>query len=341
MTAIAGKLIEAHIDFLADRWLKANTEDNLFQSEEQRIGHSEVQKIIYQILEALAITLNDDSKKYLFEQKGVIYRKAKFLGELRRAQGFELEQVIQEYLVLRHELWLMLKEKLRHDNIDVFELENVINYCLMNILKATIESFHHKQTKDLREQAITDALTGLYNRRQFDKIIEHEIYRADRYNRELALGILDIDHFKIYNDLYGHPAGDYALEKVADIIRQFLRVSDAAARYGGEEFALILPETNQDQANRVCSRVRRAVERNQFEIESKPTDLTISVGIACYPNDAKDSKKLVDLADKALYQAKRFGRNRVICADQESNIKTRWFLGKKGKRTQEPVTRNQ
>lgn len=328
MNVKAGRLIKGNIDFLAERWMTAIPDEKLSIDDFKRIGNDEVKNIIYQILEALAITLSESDKKYLFESKGIIYRKAKFLGELRRAQGFELDQVLQEYLVLRHEVWHMLREKLNHEDIDVFELEAQINHCLMNILKATIESFHHRHTRHLREQAITDALTGLYNRRQFDRIIVNEIYRADRYKRKLTLAMMDIDHFKMYNDLHGHPAGDYALEKVSDIIRQFLRVSDAAARYGGEEFALVLPETNQDQANRVCSRVRRAVDRFEFEIANKPTNLTISVGIACYPDDAQDARELVGFADKALYKAKRSGRNRVVCIAKDSDIRTKWFFNK-------------
>ena len=331
MTLRAAKLIQTNIDTLSDIWLDANSEVTVVHQQIDRIGDNEVKKIITQILQALALVLDEKEKVYLFEPTGIVYKKAKFLGELRRAQGFELEQVLQEYLILRHELWRLLREKLHSEEIDVFELEERLNFCLMNILKATINSFHHRQTKHLREQAITDSLTGLFNRRQFDKIINHELYRANRYERDLALGLLDIDHFKMYNDVYGHSAGDYALEEVSNIIRQFLRVSDAAARYGGEEFALILPETNQDQANRVCSRIRRAVERHPFEIDGKKTNITISVGIACYPQDSKETKELIDFSDKAMYQAKKMGRNRVMCAAKNSSIKTKWLFNKKEK----------
>jgi len=319
------EIVQQNIDYLADKWLNAIKKPQ----EEKLVCEKEVIKVIYQILNGMCLVLVDKEKQSLFKPHGAAFNKAKILGELRRAQGYELEEVLGEYLILRKETWQLLRERLQYKNINVFELEERINFCLTNILKATIESFHHTHTKDLKEKAVTDPLTGLFNRRQFDKLIMQEVYRSVRYERPLTLILLDIDHFKDFNDEYGHPAGDVALVHLAAIIRQFLRVSDAAARYGGEEFALILPETTQEQGFRVAGRIRRAVERSQFYIQNKKKiGVTISIGLACFPNDCKDAKSLVQCSDEALYKAKHLGRNRVVCYSRQ-NSASRWFNGKR------------
>ncbi len=328
MTIQAAKIIENNIEQLAEKWLFAVSKR---EKDNTRIGHEEVRGILVQVLKALGLVLADNGHLYLFESHGSIFKKAKVLGELRRAQGYELEEVLQEYLILRKEVWALLRKELGNEEVDIFEIEERINFCLMSVLKATIESFHHRQTKDLNRLAITDSLTGLFNRRQFDKIIEQEIYRSDRYERPLALGLIDIDYFKAFNDQHGHQAGDMALEKTATLIRQFLRSSDAAARYGGEEFAIVLPETDEDQAYKVCSRIRRAVERKTFfEDEKQKSNLTVSIGLACYSNDAEEAEKLVAAADKALYKAKHHGRNRVInFSSLKEKLGSNWFASLK------------
>lgn len=323
MTIEAAKIIEQNIDDLSQKWLFAVSKPDV---DDSRIGHEEIHQILIQVLRALSVVLANKDHLYLFESNGAIFKKAKVLGELRRAQGYELEEVLQEYLILRKEVWALMREGLEATTTAIFDIEERINFCLMNILKATIESYHHKQTTEINKLAITDSLTGLFNRRQFDKIIQQETYRADRYQRPLALALLDIDHFKMFNDMYGHQAGDMAMEKIASLIRQFLRASDAAARYGGEEFALVLPEIDEDQAYRVCSRVRRAIERHTFINEKKGNQLTVSIGLACYPQDASDSNSLVAKADNALYKAKNQGRNRVICfSSAKEKLNSGWF----------------
>jgi len=323
MTVQAAKIIEQNIEDLSRKWLFAFCEPD---TDDVRIGHQEVHSIITQILKALAAVLDNKDYLYLFQAHGAVFKKAKALGELRRAQGYELEEVLQEYIVLRKEVWSLMRHNLEQNDVDIFEIEERINFCLMSVLKATIESFHHGHACDLNKLAITDSLTGLFNRRQFDKIIQQEIYRANRYERPLTLALLDIDHFKMFNDVYGHQAGDIALEKIAGLIRQFLRVSDAAARYGGEEFAIVLPEANQEQAYRVCSRINRAVARKSILDAKAKSQLSVSIGLACYPDDAKDVTALVAAADSALYKAKNTGRNRVTCfIDSKEKISSGWF----------------
>ncbi|TET53269.1 MAG: diguanylate cyclase [Actinobacteria bacterium] len=331
MTVQAANTIENHIDYLSRKWLEAVLKDD-FSSSEARVDDQEVHNILVQILKALAVVLDKKEYLYLFEKKGTIYKKARVLGELRRAQGYQLGEVLQEYIVLRKEVWSLLRRELATKDIDIFEIEERINFCLMSVLKATIESFHHRQTKDLNRLAITDSLTGLFNRRQFDCIIEQERYRADRYKRPLSFALLDIDHFKMFNDTYGHQAGDIALEAIATLIRRFLRVSDTAARYGGEEIAIVLPEVDEESAFKVSDRIRRAVERYNFINKKNKRQLTVSVGLSSYPKSADNVASLISTADAALYKAKSAGRNKVVRFSRlKEKTGTGWFAGLRAK----------
>jgi len=159
----------------------------------------------------------------------------------------------------------------------------------------------------LVEQTTTDPLTGLKNRRAFDHIMNEQSSRTERSHSPLALALIDVDHFKSLNDESGHVAGDEALQQVALLLQSHARTYDHVARYGGDEFALILPDTSLDAAIVVAQRVRKAVE--DFKWSHQP--LTISVGVAT-TTTVQGSMNIVERADRALYQAKRKGRNCVV-----------------------------
>jgi diguanylate cyclase (GGDEF)-like protein len=161
----------------------------------------------------------------------------------------------------------------------------------------------------LYEMAITDELTKLFIRRYFNVRLDTELKRSRRYARKMTLAIADLDHFKAVNDQFGHQVGDAVLAKVAETIKSSVREIDTAARFGGEEFAIILPETDLDGAMIVADRVRDAVAK--LEIPGLPRRITISIGLACYPEHAEDNAAVIRAADAALYEAKRQGRNRV------------------------------
>lgn len=163
-------------------------------------------------------------------------------------------------------------------------------------------------------EAFTDPLTGLFNVRQFWLSLDHELARARRYGRQCALAMIDIDFFKQYNDMHGHLRGDEVLKQAAAIFQTSIRTSDIVARYGGEEFMVIMPETGKDLAVLVGEKLRREFEAHPFPLrESQPAGaLTISIGIATFPEDAANSRQLVDVADHALYRAKESGRNSVV-----------------------------
>ncbi len=173
-----------------------------------------------------------------------------------------------------------------------------------------------KANKKLRDMAFKDGLTGLYNHRYFQELMDRELSRAQRYRRPLALIMIDIDHFKKINDTYGHPQGDVVLRSISRVIRESIRESDIAARYGGEEFAIVLPETDLKGAAAAAERIRRKVEAEKIKLNGKEVGVTISLGVAALERPGKGIKKsdIIDLADKALYKSKTSGRNKITVA---------------------------
>ncbi|MCC6746386.1 MAG: diguanylate cyclase [Deltaproteobacteria bacterium] len=167
----------------------------------------------------------------------------------------------------------------------------------------------------LSQLAITDGLTGRYNHRYFHERLGMEVERSGRTGLPLSLLMVDVDHFKQYNDLHGHPAGDQVLRQVADMIAEGRRVNDVVARYGGEEFAILLIDTPRRSAMAVAEQLRERVGKRRFgDLSLGPGKITISVGVAACPDDATDPGELLLAADAALYAAKRAGRNRVEAA---------------------------
>lgn len=164
-----------------------------------------------------------------------------------------------------------------------------------------------------RALSIIDELTGLYNYRHFHTLLVQELRRCGRYFHPLALFMIDIDNFKVYQDAYGHPAGDAALKVIAETIRNMMRGVDIVARYGGEEFAIILPETTKEVAAVAAERVREAVAETTLPTGDR---LTISIGVAAYPIDAEDKEQLISRTDQALYRAKQRGRNQTVIWEQ-------------------------
>lgn len=164
-----------------------------------------------------------------------------------------------------------------------------------------------------RELSVREELTGLYNRRYFQQVLQIEWKRATRFKRSLSLLMIDIDHFKDFNDTFGHPFGDKVLKVIADLLIKNLREVDTVARFGGEEFVVLLPDTAREGALVVAEKLRHLVEIERFSGEhQRILPLTVSVGIAAFPDDARDMDDLIDHSDVALYEAKDAGRNRVV-----------------------------
>lgn len=167
--------------------------------------------------------------------------------------------------------------------------------------------------KELRLQALTDGLTGLYNFRYFYSRLDEEMSRAKRLNTPLSLMMIDIDHFKSYNDTHGHPSGDSLLRELGRLFQEHIRLVDTVARYGGEEFAIILADTDNEGAFITAHRILEAVESYPFTGCSSQPDgkITVSIGISIYPTDASTKEELIEKADKALYYVKSRNKNNV------------------------------
>jgi len=168
------------------------------------------------------------------------------------------------------------------------------------------------ENANLYWQATTDRMTKLFSHHSFQQDLEEEIARAHRYGTILSLIMFDIDHFKKFNDTYGHLQGDVIIKEIANILRGSVRTIDFTARYGGEEFAVILPEVNSKGAAVVAERIRKTIEEHSFRGEDEPLFVTVSIGVAEFkPARIRSASQLIAEADKALYQSKEMGRNRV------------------------------
>ncbi len=202
-----------------------------------------------------------------------------------------------------------------------------------------------RQHTDVMQQAVTDGLTGLYNKRQILKTLADETSRAKRYSKPLSVMMLDLDGFKKFNDTYGHMQGDILLQRLSELIKAAIRNTDIAGRYGGEEFVVVMPETGRDSAWVTAERIRARIEAENFPVivnyeaaiglqqpteESQPHEVivrkTISIGIATYPSDALDNSALLARADEALYAAKNTGRNKVVLADRPTESQPKLML---------------
>jgi diguanylate cyclase (GGDEF)-like protein/putative nucleotidyltransferase with HDIG domain len=168
--------------------------------------------------------------------------------------------------------------------------------------------------KRVERQAISDGLTNLFNHRTGQEKLAEQLKLAERYQKNLSVILMDVDHFKSVNDTYGHPAGDSVLRSVAKIVRRDCRDVDIPVRYGGEEFLLVLPEINQEGAVIVAERLRKTLSREVIMHDDVQLSVTASLGVASYPEDAETQHNLLELADKALYMSKRLGRNQVHTA---------------------------
>lgn len=195
----------------------------------------------------------------------------------------------------------------RRFDCDKLNLLSILaSFAAMAIHNATL----HKRTKLL---AITDSLTGLHNHRYFKQYFRQEMARAKRYHKPFSIIMMDVDDFKSYNDSFGHATGDRLLELMGELILQTIRTVDVAFRYGGEEFIVLLPETRLDQAILAAERLRDSVQQGTAKrpVDGASRGVTVSIGVASYPENADKMDELFNIVDSLLYLAKRRGKNKV------------------------------
>ncbi len=187
--------------------------------------------------------------------------------------------------------------------------------------KATLEETRarlREQNVLLRELAVVDELTGLHNRRYFERRLVYELDRVVRYHRPLTLAVLDVDLFKHFNDTWGHDMGDAVLRQLSKIAQRTLRRVDLVARYGGEEFVVLMPETDADGGGAALDRLREKIAENIFEFNGQEVRVTVSGGVATTGTSwSGDPQSLFRQADQALYRAKNAGRNQIVSAETE------------------------
>ena len=188
-------------------------------------------------------------------------------------------------------------------------------YILFNQLLLVLKRV--RLYEKIEELSIIDSLTGLYLRRYLQEKLEEEINRCKKFGFNFVFLMLDLDHFKSYNDRYGHLVGDVLLSSVAKIIKDNVRQIDIVARYGGEEFSIILPSTSRDEAEYVSQRLRQEVEKSHIRAYDEDLQITISIGGSLFPQDSEGVNDLINKADEALYRAKQAGRNRVYFFDEQ------------------------
>jgi diguanylate cyclase (GGDEF)-like protein len=193
-------------------------------------------------------------------------------------------------------------------------------YRRMTLEQVALSIGNLQLRESLRQQSIRDVLTGLYNRRFLEESVRRELSRATRLQEQggdggVALLMIDVDHFKRFNDQHGHEVGDRVLREVGQILQRVTRVSDVAARYGGEEFTILMTDTTAELGRQRAEQIRTAVERMAIEaLGTAVGEVTISIGLAQFPAHGSTMEALLLAADKALYQAKHTGRNRVVVA---------------------------
>jgi diguanylate cyclase (GGDEF)-like protein len=199
---------------------------------------------------------------------------------------------------------LMTRKGTEFSSNDVRVLRILCNQAAIAIENARVYEW-------LEQLAATDSLTTLFNRRYFEQALTREVSRAERRGGSIALMILDIDHFKQLNDTYGHTVGDIVLKKVAELLSKAVRKGDVLARYGGEEFVILLSEASYRGTRDIAERIRKSIAAAPIHPAGPRRRVTASVGWALYPDDTRETAKLVEMADRALYFAKDTGRNRV------------------------------
>jgi len=235
-----------------------------------------------------------------------IFLNGKEISEIKPSRSFS-EAYMLFPLIAKKDIGLIgiSKEKGSFDKKDL-ALFSFLSSQIANAIK-NLEYISY-----IKGLAIRDPLTGLYNRRYFDEIFHYEYIRAKRYNFPLSFIMIDIDHFKLINDTFGHLIGDKVLQEVARLIKGSIRQADIGVRFGGEEFAIILPNTSLDKAIEIAERLRRRIEDHEISLnKEKKLSITVSEGVSSLREDTLSEEQIIEEADKALLKAKMAGRNRI------------------------------
>jgi len=220
--------------------------------------------------------------------------------------------LLEQNLLPKLTEWLIIKPYKYDPYIDILLFINTYTtFFFLGFAGYYYSQYAVKAEKMLQKIATTDELTGLSNRRDFIEKYKMESARFDRNKRIFSIVMGDIDHFKKFNDTYGHECGDYVLSKIAKIIKTTLRQLDILGRWGGEEFIILLPETNLEDGDKVADKIRNTIESSTFSYKHQELTVTMSFGVSVYDHPMS-MEEVIDKADQCLYYAKEAGRNCVI-----------------------------
>ena len=257
----------------------------------------------------------------IYQSKELVKLISGFIPEIdnNKVAGFLKEAKMKSYILVP-----LLSKHTHFGSLIVFSSRENISNSELNFLGLFAKQIELAITiadlfQAVKEQAITDGMTGLYNRRYFEEYIKKEAIRAMRQNQKFTVIGLDLDHLKQINDTYGHNYGDIAIKTIAEVLKSNARSIDIAARMGGEEFNLILPGVDIEGGCIAAERIRKAIESVELE---KIGHITASLGVATYPDQSDDLEELLELTDQAMYESKRNGRNRVTIA--KPSYETSW-----------------
>lgn len=306
--AIPQELLRNNARNITARWvqrLKVSSPFNLLKD----ISLRDLKGNVPMLLEAVATALEKGEPWGPNPRGGLIWSTLSDHVELRRGQGAQLGEVLNEFRILRSEVSLTLHKRVARDHLDPEEIlafEERVNLALDDILAIATQVYHEVDLKSLRDRTRRDALTKLFNHVSFFERLHDEIERSQRFGYPVSVVVIDLDGFKRYNDQFGHQAGDSILRAVAEVLVASSRSSDTVARYGGDEFSIILPGASKPGALIVAQRLR-----DRFKRDPALGQVGMSIGVAVYPEDAVEPKTLVEAADRAMYEAKEAGGDRI------------------------------
>jgi diguanylate cyclase (GGDEF)-like protein len=284
---------------------KLNADYSLIQGENARLKHDlEETLTLYDITKGIAKFLDADRVFSSFNEKINKYLEVKDCKFLKSDADLSKygDYLILPLTIARKPIGYLVASGIKERDKEKFGI--LAQQFVLGIKRAILY-------QNVQELATMDSLTGIFTRRYWFERCNEEMERSRKFNYELSFLMLDIDHFKDFNDKYGHLVGDVILMAVSNTIKENIRQIDLVGKYGGEEFCVILTETNAEGAQFVAERIRKAMEEKSVAAYDEDLKVTISIGVSAFPQDSSDLNTLVDKADQALYKAKESGRNRV------------------------------
>lgn len=307
----AATVLSVDTDELAARWLEAVRRRVAGRGES--FPHEGMEDEVAELIRGVAEVLRDPQKYRSFLGEGEHRAIGRRIAEKHVEGGGSLTTALEAYMRLRQALILESCEVFRESDRPFFNLMSRLNRCIDRIVFAVADSYFKAFQEQIERQALTDPLTGLGNSRRFRDALDAEFKRSGRTGRSFSLIFVDVDDFKDVNDRLGHVAADRVLRAIGATLEGQLRSSDLVCRWGGDEFIILLPETDRAEASLVAEKLRHETVRNRG-----CAGATISLGVACFPGDGADYDHLVASADRALYQSKRRGKNRVTASNRDA-----------------------